>query len=50
MIKYIVLSAELQVTVWYPYDSYNDIVRYYNVNDLLHTHLAIQDHYTLTVF
>jgi hypothetical protein len=49
MIQYLIVSPELKVTIWFPYLSYNDILRYYNVTDQLHKHEAIQSHYTLTI-
>lgn len=50
MIQYIIVSCDFDVVIWYPYGDYNDIVRYYNIADILHTHEAIQDHVTLAVF
>lgn len=49
MIYYILVSTEFDATFYYPYDYYNDILRYYNVANILHTHEAIQTHYTLTL-
>ena len=46
---YAYVSTEFDVTVYIPYEAYSDILRYYNVADELHTHEAIQSHYTLTI-
>ena len=50
MIAYIILSTEFDVTIWYPYATSNDLLRYYNVGDILHTHEIIRDHYTMVIF
>jgi len=49
-IYYIVVSEELRVKMYFPYCYYNDILRYYNVENQLHSHQAVKDHYTLTIF
>lgn len=50
MIYYIVVFEEFDVTMYYPYPVYNDIVRYYNIANILHSHECIQTHHTLTIF
>lgn len=49
MINYIILSTELDVGLYYPYYRYNDILRYYNVENQLHVHNAVKDHYKLII-
>lgn len=46
---YLIISEELGVTIHYPYNYYNDILRYYNISDRLHTHECIKEHHTLTI-
>lgn len=48
--NYIVVNEELDIGAYIPYFTYNDIVRYYNVENQLHKHECVKDHYTLTVF
>ena len=50
MITYLIVNEEFDVTIYYEYDTYADILRYYNVGDLLHSNEVIQTHYTLTIF
>jgi hypothetical protein len=49
MINYVVISTEFVVTFYMPYAVYNDIVRYYDVNNALHAHECIQTHHTLAI-
>lgn len=49
-VNYIIVSEELEVMIYFGYDYYNDILRYYNVSNILHSHQAVKDHYTLSVF
>lgn len=48
-VNYVIMSEELDVTIYFGYDYYNDILRYYNVASQLHVHQAVKDHYTLTI-
>ena len=50
IINYIVISEEMELKLYFPYGYYNDIIRYYNVENQLHKHQAVKDHYTLTLF
>lgn len=49
-INYIVISEEMGLKLYFPYEYYNDITRYYNVENQLHRHQAVKDHYTLLIF
>lgn len=49
-LNYIIISEEIGLALYFPYDHYNDILRYYNVSSPLHQHQAVKDHYTLSVF
>lgn len=46
---YAYISTEFEVSIYIPYDSYNDIVRYYNVADELHSSEVIQAHYNMAI-
>jgi hypothetical protein len=49
MLWYIITNEDFDVTLYYPYDTYNDILRYYNVGDLLHSNEVIKTHFTLAI-
>lgn len=47
---YTVISEEFEVTLYLPYAVYNDVLRYYNVSNPLHSNDCIQTHHTLSIF
>lgn len=49
MIWYIIINDEFDVALYYPYDTYNDILRYYNIGDLLHSNEVIKTHFKLAI-
>ena len=49
LINYVVVSEEFSIACYIGYREYSDILRYYNVNDLLHRHVVVKDHLTLTL-
>lgn len=49
MLWYIIACQEFDVTMYYPYEEYNDILRYYNIGDLLHSNEVILTHFKLTI-
>jgi len=50
MLSYIIADPDLEITLYFKYNTYTDITRYYNVADDLHRHAVVANHYTLAVF
>lgn len=50
MLFYVITDSELEVTLYFRYETYTDITRYYNVANDLHRHSVVSNHYTLAVF
>ena len=50
MLHYVIADQELEITLYFKYSTYNDILRYYNVANDLHRHVVVTNHYTLAVF
>ncbi len=50
MIEYIIADVDLNVTIYYMYAVYSDIVRYYDISNPLHGHECVKNHYTLAIF
>lgn len=49
MLNYVIIEIDLDLVMYFPYPNCSDIVQYYDVSNLLHSHDCVHSHHNLAV-